>query len=143
MPAELRERLEGKWAVHSAAVAYAPDGILGDADRAAGRSMDIRPSDAARATQLHPIIHRHPETRRLGLFGAPGYICGIEGMAAAEARRLLGELYAWQSRPEFQYRHVWEPEMLVMWDNRSVLHMATGGYRGHARLLHRTTIGAA
>jgi taurine dioxygenase len=30
--------------------------------------------------------------------------------------------------------------MLVMWDNRSLLHAATGGYDGHSRLLHRTTI---
>jgi taurine dioxygenase len=30
--------------------------------------------------------------------------------------------------------------MLVVWDNRSVLHAATGGYAGHERLLHRTTI---
>jgi len=37
---------------------------------------------------------------------------------------------------------VWEPNMLVMWDNRSVLHKATGGYDGYDRLLHRTTIGA-
>ncbi|MEO1305615.1 MAG: TauD/TfdA family dioxygenase, partial [Pseudomonadota bacterium] len=27
------------------------------------------------------------------------------------------------------------------WDNRSVIHMATGGYDGYDRLLHRTTIG--
>ncbi len=31
--------------------------------------------------------------------------------------------------------------MHVMWDNRSVLHMATGGDEGLARLLHRATIG--
>jgi taurine dioxygenase len=30
--------------------------------------------------------------------------------------------------------------MLIMWDNRSVLHRATGGYEGHERLLHRTTV---
>jgi taurine dioxygenase len=95
------------------------------------------------ATQLHPIIRPHPETGRLGVFGAFGYMIGIEGMEDADANALLGELYAWQSREEFRYRHVWQPEMLVMWDNRSVLHSATGGYEGHARLLHRTTIGAA
>ena len=63
-------------------------------------------------------------------------------MADDEARDLLFELYAWQTREEFQYRHRWEPDMLVMWDNRSVLHRATGGYDGYDRLLHRTTIGA-
>jgi taurine dioxygenase len=27
-----------------------------------------------------------------------------------------------------------------MWDNRSVMHMAEGGYDGYNRLLHRITI---
>ena len=36
--------------------------------------------------------------------------------------------------------HRWQAGMLVMWDNRSVLHAATGGYDGYDRLLHRTTI---
>jgi taurine dioxygenase len=104
--------------------------------------MDIRPSTDADATQRHPIVRHHPETGREGLFGAFGYIVGIEGMADAISHPLLMDLYAWQSRPEFQYRHRWEPGMLVMWDNRSVLHAATGGYAGHHRLLHRTTIAA-
>lgn len=143
MPKSLRSRLEGKQAVHSARRGYAPNGAYGEADRARGRSMDIRPSEAAMATQLHPIIRPHPETGRLGVFSSLAYMIGIEGMPDADASALLGELYAWQSRPEFQYRHVWQKDMLVMWDNRSVLHTATGGYEGHARLLHRTTIGAA
>ena len=142
MPGELRQRLEGKLAVHSARLAYAPEGILGEADQA-GRSMDIRPSDDAKATQLHPIIREHPESGRPGLFSTFGYIIGIDGMEPEEANPLLGELYQWQSREEFQYRHAWAPKMLVMWDNRSVLHRATGGFEGFDRLLHRTTIGAA
>lgn len=140
MPAALRDRLEGLLAIHSARGGYAPDGTYGD-DDIADRSMDIRPSDSAMATQLHPIIRAHPETGRLGVFSTIGYIIGIDGMADDEARELLFELYNWQIREEFHYRHVWEPDMLVMWDNRSVLHRATAGYEGHHRLLHRTTIG--
>ena len=140
MPADLRARLDGKMAVHSARGGYAPDGTYGARDQATDRSMDIRPSDEAMATQLHPIIRKHPETGRLGVFSCIGYIIGIDGMADNAARELLGELYAWQTRDEFQYRHVWQQDMLTMWDNRSVLHRATGGYDGHHRLLHRTTI---
>ncbi len=143
MPASLRSRLEGRMAVHSARGGYAPSGMYGTADQALDRSMDIRPSDAAMATQLHPIVRAHPETGRLGLYGCIGYVIGIDGMPEDEARPLLTEWYQWQTREEFWYRHAWEPQMLVMWDNRSVLHKATGGYEGHDRLLHRTTIAAA
>jgi taurine dioxygenase len=31
--------------------------------------------------------------------------------------------------------------MLVLWDNRCLVHAATGGYQGHRRLLHRITVG--
>lgn len=140
MPADLRARLDGKMAIHSARGGYAPDGTYGADDQATDRSMDIRPSDAAMATQLHPIIREHPETGQLGVFSCAGYIIGIDGMSEDIARELLFELFAWQTRDEFQYRHVWQQDMLTMWDNRSVLHRATGGYDGHGRLLHRTTI---
>ncbi len=143
MPAELRRRLDGRLAIHSARGGYAPDGMYGTADLQTDRSMAIRPSDAAMATQLHPIIRDHPETGRPGVFGCIGYIIGVDGMPDDAARSLLFELYAWQTRDEFVYRHRWEPDMLVMWDNRSLLHRATGGYEGYERLLHRTTIGAA
>ena len=104
--------------------------------------MDIRPSEEAFEERLHPIIRPHPETGRSGIFGSFGYMIGIDGMESSEAISLLQELYAWQTRPEFQFRHEWKPDMLVLWDNRSVLHAATGGYEGHDRLLHRTTVGA-
>ena len=139
MPDDLRRRLEGRRAVHSARVAYSPTGLYGEHDDA--RAMDIRPSDEATATQTHPIIRRHPETGREGLYGCIGYIVGVEDMDPAEAMALLAELYQWQTRDDFQYCHEWSAGMLVMWDNRSVLHKATGGYEGRERLLHRTTIG--
>jgi taurine dioxygenase len=140
MPAGLRARLDGRIAIHSARGGYAPDGTYGD-DDTAERSMRIRPSADAYATQTHPFIRTHPETGAETLYSTIGYIIGIEDMPDDEARPILGELYAWQTREEFRYRHRWEPNMLVMWDNRCILHRATGGYEGHDRLLHRTTVG--
>ena len=54
---------------------------------------------------------------------------------------LLCEVYSWQSRDEFVHIHSWQPDMLVVWNNRCILHKATGGYDGHERLLYRTTSG--
>ncbi|MBY9066871.1 TauD/TfdA family dioxygenase [Hyphomonas sp. WL0036] len=141
MPDDLRRRIEGRKAIHSAKNAYSPKGMYGAGDT--GRSMDIRASDEAEASHAHPFIRVHPETGKESLFGCAGYIVGVEGMAQQEAWDLVTEVYRWQTRPEFQYRHTWQKGMLLMWDNRSTLHMATGGYAGHDRLLHRTTIGSA
>lgn len=142
MPRELRRRLDGVSAVHSAKLGYAPTGMYGDADAAGDRSMAIRPSAEAEATQMHPLIRRHSETGRASLYGCLGYIIALDGFGDDEALELLMELHAWQTREEFVFAQTWEEGMLVMWDNRCLLHRATGGYEGHDRLLHRTTIGA-
>ena len=140
MPATLRAKIDGKIAVHSARTAYAPDGMYGEAD-GDDRSMRIVVSDEAYDTQTHPLIRAHPESGVEVIYSTFGYIVGIEGMPDNEAAELLIELYKWQTRDEFVYRHVWEPNMVTMWDNRCVLHRATGGFEGFERLLHRTTIG--
>lgn len=141
LPEERKDHLRSLTAIHSARGAYARDGAYGEKDE--GRSMAIRPGDAALATQTHPLVQRHPETGEEALFSCAGYIVGIEGMAPADTGPFLMELLAWQGREEFVYRHRWEDDMLVLWDNRAVLHKATGGYEGHRRELHRTTIAAA
>lgn len=143
LPLELKARLEGKRGIHSAKLPYSPEGAYGKADQEAGRSMDIRPSEEAFEERSHAILQLHPENGLPGIFGTLGYIIGIEGMESSESIPLLKELFDWQTQEEFQYTHEWETDMLVMWDNRSVLHAATGGFEGHARVLHRTTIGAA
>lgn len=141
LPDDRKDALRSLTAIHSARLAYAPDGTYGEKDE--GRSMAIRPDESANATQRHPLIQPHPETGEEAIFSTLGYIIGIEGMEQPEATALLSELAQWQVRDEFVYRHRWEPDMLVIWDNRSVLHKATGGYEGHRRELHRTTIAAA
>ena len=140
MPDDLRRRVEDLTAIHSAALGYAPDGAYGEADQEQGRSMKILPSERALETCEHPLVRTHHETGKRALFSSAAYIKGFVGLDKEESDALLMELYAHQSQPEFVYAHRWQPGMLVMWDNRSVLHAATGGYDGYDRLLHRTTI---
>jgi taurine dioxygenase len=140
MPAALRARIEGRTALHSARAAYAPDGMYGAKDEAAGRSMAIRYAEDARAVHGHSFILRHPESGRETLLGCLGYIIGVAGMGQDEALQLILELYEWQTREEFQYTHKWQEQMFVIWDNRSVLHRAYGGYDGYDRKLHRITV---
>ncbi len=138
LPVVMKARLAGRQGIHSARRGYARDGLYGEKD--SGRSMAIRFDDSALATELHPIARVHPETGRTALFVSMGYTIGIEGMSDTEATPLLLELFAHQVRPEFVYRHRWSQGMLVMWDNRCVVHAATGGYQGQQRLLHRITV---
>lgn len=135
----MKRLLQPLQGVHSARRGYARDGRYGEQD--AGRSMAIRYGDSALATQLHPIARRHPETGRIALFVSPGYTIGIDGLPDDEAQPLLMELFKHQARPEFIYTHRWQPGMLLLWDNRCLVHAATGGYAGHRRLLHRITVG--
>lgn len=141
LPEDRKTYLRTLTAVHSAKGAYSPDGTYGKGDE--GRSMAIRPDESALKTQSHPLIRTHPETGEEGIYSTAGYIVGIEGMSEEEAMTFLLELMTWQTSDAFVYRHKWEPGMTVLWDNRSVLHRATGGYEGHRRELHRTTIAAS
>jgi taurine dioxygenase len=135
----MKERIAGLKGIHSARRSYSPGGVYGERDK--GRSMAIRYSDKAMATQVHPLVRRHPETDRPALFINLGYTIGIDGMGEDEATELLMELFAHQANPKFVYRHRWSAGMLTLWDNRCLLHTATGGYQGHQRLLWRITIG--
>ena len=140
MPDDLRAKVDGITAIHSAALGYAPDGAYGDGDQASGRSMQIKPSEKARETCPHPLIREHHETGAKVLYSSAAYIQSFEGMSPADSQALAKELYVYQTQEKFQYRHQWEKDMLVIWDNRSVLHSATGGFDGYDRLLHRVTI---
>ncbi len=139
MPDEMRERFKDLQAIHSPEMGYSLDGAYGDV--AKNGAMDIRPSDEAKNMKYtHPLAPKHPETGRQGFLSGISYIMGFEGVEQDKARELILELNAWQTKDEFLYIHKWEKDMLVIWDNRSVVHRATGGYEGHRRELHRVTV---
>lgn len=134
----MQSMLDGLRAIHSAAFAYGPRGVLAkDADQ---RTMKIVVSEEAEKTEIHPLVRRHPVTGRKALFVNPVYTVAIEGLHPDENFTLLKFLYDHMVKDEFVHRHHWQPDMLVLWDNRSTMHFADGGYDGHLRVMHRTTL---
>ena len=125
-------------AIHSASRSYGTQGVFAKDTRA--RTMQIIVSEEADKTQTHPLVRTHPVTGRKALFISPVYTVAIEGLTPAESEALLGYLFKHLTQDEFIYRHRWQAGMLLMWDNRCTMHFAEGGYDGHLRLMHRTTV---
>ena len=140
LPEDMKNRLRNLKVIHSAKIPYADDGFY--ALEKEERSMKILPSKEAKATFSHPMVKIHPETNKECLFINPVYTINIEGFSEDESQQLLWELYEHMIQDQFVYEHVWNEDMLIMWDNRTVMHQATGGYDGYDRLLHRITLAA-
>jgi len=134
----MREMLSGLRAVHSAGRAYGAKGVF--ARETEQRTMQIIVSSEADRSLSHPLVRTHPVTGRKALFVSPVYTVGIEGMTPKESQAILGFLFAHMTQEEFIYRHRWREKMLLMWDNRCTMHFAEGGYDGHLRVMHRTTV---
>ena len=88
----------------------------------------------------HPLVRVHPETGRKAL-----YVCAqvkiLVGMTAAESRPLIQFLTEHAARPQNVYRHRWQKDDLVMWDNRCLLHQALGDFdRTKVRHMEKTTV---
>jgi taurine dioxygenase len=86
------------------------------------------------------VVRVHPVTQRKGLFINEGHTSHLTGMPRAESDRLLAELYAHITQPEFVYGHRWRVGDLLMWDNIAVQHKATFDYDPLPRLMYRTTV---
>jgi taurine dioxygenase len=89
---------------------------------------------------VHPVVRTHPETGRKALFVSEHFTTRILGLPEDESRSLLDALFEHSTRPEHIYRHHWQPQDMVFWDNRSLMHLAAGCPDSQRRKLYRTTI---
>ena len=135
---EMKLKIDDLKVVHSAKLPYADDGFY--ATEKETRSMNIITSKEAKKEQIHPLVKTHPETQKKGLFINPVYTSHVLDFTDEESFLLLSQLYEHMTQEKYIFRHKWSENMLLMWDNRTVMHMAEGGYDGYDRLLHRITI---
>ena len=89
-----------------------------------------------------PIVRVHPETGRKALYLGETLVRQIVGMTVAESAPLLDYLKAHMTRPQFVYRHVWQKDDLLIWDNRCTMHVALGDFdrRNQLRHLEKITV---
>ena len=90
---------------------------------------------------LHPVVRTHPRTGRKGLYIMRNDCTGIVGLADDAAQALIAALADHITRPEFVYRHRWQVDDLIVWDNCTVQHRAVFDYDlPQRRLMWRTTV---
>lgn len=134
----LKATLRTLRAIHTAGPAYGTGGYL---ESVAGKSsMAIAPSAEAYATQVHPVVARHPETGAEVLYLNPTYAHRFEGWSATESAPLIQFLARHASHENLTCRLRWEQGMIAIWDNRSTMHNALNDYTGVRREMFRTSV---
>jgi taurine dioxygenase/putative 2-oxoglutarate oxygenase len=94
----------------------------------------------ARPDVFHPIARRHPRSGRTALY-IGRWAIDVEGMAADKGRALVETMQAHSREERFQYRHRWRVGDALLWDNRCMLHCATGFDDARfVRKMYRTTL---
>lgn len=135
LPQALKDAVEGKFAAHDYQLKY------GELQQLNKLRPNLTPAQIAQLTPaVHPVVRTHPETGRKALFVSEHFTSHILGIPADESRALLDQLFAHSVKEEHVYRHQWQPHDLVFWDNRSLLHLATGTPSDQRRKLYRVTI---
>jgi alpha-ketoglutarate-dependent taurine dioxygenase len=77
---------------------------------------------------VHPVVRVHPETGRKALFVDELWTESIVELAPDESAHLLAFLFEHVKKPDFAIRWRWQPNDIVLWDNRSMQHYAIPDY---------------
>jgi len=126
-----KARLEGRRAIHNL-------------DFSRTRRHGHEPMTAEQKAKVppvaHPIVRTHPETGRKAIF-LGDHAESVEGMDYEAGRAMIEELNQVITPPSTVYTHTWSPRECMVWDNRALLHRATGfDTARHTRVMRRCTI---
>ena len=134
LPEALRQRIEGRQAIHS----Y-------DTVRAPGRAPKRTPEEEAETPDVvHPLVRTHDDTGRRAIYFNPNRTDQVIGMERGASDELLDALYAHMTLDKYRYDHDWRVGDILLWDNRALIHSVNtdfpvGHVRRHQRILLRGT----
>jgi taurine dioxygenase/putative 2-oxoglutarate oxygenase len=87
-----------------------------------------------------PMVLRHPENGKKAIYAGGNVPWRIAGMDEAESAPLVTFVQEFSVMEKFTYRHHWRAGDIIVWENRSAMHRATGYDQvNHRRRMHRTT----
>ncbi len=135
LPAPLRDFADTLWAEHTNDYDYAVPPESLDEARRERRAVFV----STKYETVHPVVRVHPLTGERGLF-IGGFAKRIVGLPTGESRDILRLLQAYVTRPENVLRLAWQPDQLVLFDNRITQHYAVDNYDDLPRRLNRVTV---
>lgn len=129
MPAELRQKIDGLHCRH----AYTFAGNL-------AKDWNIDDAAVQPLSAVHPIVWRHPDTGRVGVWVNKMTTVEVVGLSEEEGRALMQEIRRYFYSDSVTYTHKWHVHDLVIWDNRLLQHARTPVDNSLPRTLRRSPI---
>lgn len=107
-----------------------------------GRQSSEKTAELARLNPpiAHPAVRVHPESGAKALYVSER-VSHFDGMTPEESRPLIRFLCEQATRHENVYRHRWQVGDLMIWDNRTTMHIALADFDPtQPRRMLRTTL---
>ena len=121
LPDELRNYVDGATAVHAGQLRYKVK--ESDIDRSLKDLLEWINKEVPPVR--HPAVIVHPITKEKILYMNSGFTVQLEGLTYEENQRRLKALFDFIEREEHVHTHIWDEGDLIIWDNRSLIHMSS------------------
>ncbi len=126
-----RRRIDGMRAVHN---------LNFSRNRRHGHEPMTAEQKAKAPPVTRPVVRTHPETGRKAIY-LGDHAEYVEGMDYDEGRALIDTLNGLITPDRLVYRHGYAPRDFIFWDNRCLLHRATGFDTARdVRVMRRCTV---
>ena len=129
LPGEIKSKIKNATGIFSSAGPIAVTRLERE------KEMGIKSSDSMEAE--HPIVKT--VNGKKTLYISPGHLIKIKNIKEENADYLKNYLIEHVNKPEFIFSYEWTKGDICLWDNLSILHMASE-IKNCKRIMHRITI---